>query len=72
MAIQTILLTVAKTVLTSVLTEKVILNFAVILLEWLVKRTSNQLDDQLLRALKDALDNNPAKANTTNLYREIK
>lgn len=52
-------------------TEKVLVNLIVVLADWAAKRTSNDLDDRLVEALKDALDKQQGKPNT-NLYAQVK
>lgn len=47
---------IAGTLLTSLLTEKFLMRVAVILLDKLVKSTSNSLDDKLMAEVKKALD----------------
>lgn len=61
---------VISRLVTSLLTERFVINVAILLLEWLVKRTENDLDDRLLEHLKDALDND--HGTPLNLYDEIK
>lgn len=54
----------------AILTDKFLVNAIVLTLEAVAKKTKNQYDDQLVKALKEALDHN--KARSTNLYQEVK
>jgi hypothetical protein len=46
---------VAKTMVLSMLTEKIILKLTLEILEWAVKRSSNSIDDKLVLLLKERL-----------------
>ena len=52
-------------------TEKVLTNLVVVIASWLAKRTSNDLDDQLVSAIKDGLDKKSGKP-AGNLYDRVK
>jgi hypothetical protein len=51
-------------------TERVIINLVIVLGEWLVKRTSNDLDNKAFAVFKEALDKQYNRP--TNLYRELR
>ena len=55
----------------ALLTEKIIINLVLVLAEWLVKRTGNDLDDKILAVVKEALDKRQGKS-VGNLYDAIK
>lgn len=61
---------VLATTLTSVLTEKFIMNVLVILAGWAVKRWGNDLAEDLFEQFRDALDRD--HGTPMNLYSEIK
>lgn len=61
---------VFATTLTTVLTEKFIMNILVILAGWAVKRWGNDLAEDLFEQFRDALDND--HGTPLNLYNEIK
>lgn len=66
-----ILVGVLGRLLTALFTEKVVTNLVVILASWIAKRTSNDLDDQMVEAIKDGLDKKAGKP-AGNLYDRIK
>ena len=68
--IQSIVAKVVTTTLAAVLTERFIMNVLVLLASWLASKTENDLDDQLVEALKDALDKDHGQPR--NLYDEIR
>ena len=45
----------AKTMILSMLTEKIILRLTLEILEWAVKRSSNTVDDKLVAMMRDRL-----------------
>ena len=47
---------VGGVLLTKLLTEKVIIRILILLAEWLVKKTTNKLDDGLFIEIKKALE----------------
>ena len=51
----TIGLAAAKTMLLSMLTEKMILRLTLTLLEWAAKRTSNEIDDTMVNMMRSQL-----------------
>lgn len=51
-------------------TEKVLMNLIVLLAEWAAEKTSNDLDDRLVKEVKDGLDKRQGRA--VNLYQEVK
>ena len=51
----TVGLAAAKTLVVSLLTEKMILKLTLTLLEWAVDRTSNQVDNQLVGMMREQL-----------------
>ena len=51
----TVGLAAAKTLVVSILTEKMILKLTLTLLEWAVDRTSNQVDNQLVGMMREQL-----------------
>ena len=51
----TIGLAAAKTMLLSMLTEKMILKLTLTLLEWAAKRTSNEIDDTMVNMMRSQL-----------------
>ena len=51
----TIGLAAAKTMLLSMLTEKMILKLPLTLLEWAAKRTSNEIDDTMVNMMRSQL-----------------
>lgn len=61
---------VLATTLTSVLTEKFIMNVLVILAGWAVRRWGNDLAEDLFEQFRDALDRD--HGTPMNLYSEIK
>lgn len=71
MNIGAILVGVLARIGTALLTEKVIINLVIILASWLASKTKNDLDDQLVEALKDALDKDHGKP-VKNLYDQVK
>ena len=48
-------LAAAKTVVLSMLTEKMILKLTLMLLEWAADRTSNEVDDKVVEMMKEQL-----------------
>jgi len=60
----------ASGVTKALLTERVLINLVIILGDWLVKRTSNDLDDKTFKVFKEALDKQYNRP--TNLYRELR
>lgn len=48
-------LAAAKTLVLSMLTEKIILKLALEILEWAVKRSSNTVDDKLVLMMRERL-----------------
>lgn len=71
MQIGSILVSVLFGLLRALFTEKVLTNLVVILASWLVKRTSNDLDDQIVDAIKDGLDKQGGQP-AGNLYDRVK
>jgi len=71
MNVGAVLATVLFRIGAAIFTEKVLMNLLVILASWLAKRTTNDLDDQLVEAVKEGLDK---KSGTPagNLYDAIK
>lgn len=57
-------------ILTTAVAKQVALNVLVVLGEWAVKQTTNDLDDRLFKPFKDAVDKRHGRA--TNLYREVR
>ena len=51
----TVGLAAAKTLVLSMLTEKIILRLGLEILEWAAKRSSNKVDDKLVLMMKDQL-----------------
>lgn len=51
----TVGLAAAKTLVVSLLTEKMILKLTLTLLEWAVDRTSNEVDNQLVGMMREQL-----------------
>ena len=51
----TVGLAAAKTLVISMLSEKIILRLGLEILEWAVKRSSNSIDDKLVHMMKDRL-----------------
>ena len=51
----TVGLAAAKTLVVSLLTEKMILKLTLTLLEWAVDRTSNEVDNQLVVMMREQL-----------------
>ena len=51
----TLALGAAKTLVLSMLTEKIILRLGLEILEWAVKRSSNTIDDKLVLLLRERL-----------------
>ena len=45
----------AKTLVLSLMTEKMILKLTFMLLEWIVKSTTNSVDDKILLAMQERL-----------------
>lgn len=70
MNLGTILVGVIARIGTALFTEKVVINLVVILASWLASKTENDLDDQLVEALKDALDKDHGQPR--NLYDDIR
>lgn len=68
--IQAVVARVVTTTLAAVLTERFVMNVLVLLASWLASKTKNDLDDQLVEALKDALDKDHGQPR--NLYDEIR
>lgn len=58
---QAALLGVLKTLLTTLLTEKVLMNLLVTLASWFAERTSNDLDDKIVRAISHGLEHKEGK-----------
>jgi len=71
MNIGTVVVSVVFNIIKVLFTEKVLTNLFVILAAWLAKRTSNDLDDQLVSAIKDGLDKKSGKP-AGNLYDRVK
>jgi len=71
MNIGPILVSVAFNIIKALLTEKVITNLVVIMAEWLAKRSSNDLDDEIVAAIKDGLDKKQGSP-VGNLYSNLK
>jgi len=57
-------------ILTTTVAKRVAFNLLVTLGEWAVKQTTNDLDDKLFKAFKDAVDKRGGIP--TNLYREVR
>mgnify|MGYP001240864651 FL=1 len=51
----TVGLAAAKTMVLSMLTEKMILKLTLTLLEWAAKRTSNEIDDTMVNMMRSQL-----------------
>ena len=51
----TVGLAAAKTLVISMLSEKIILRLGLEILEWAVKRSSNSIDDKLVHMMRDRL-----------------
>lgn len=68
--IQAVVARVVTSTLAAVLTERFVMNVLVLLASWLASKTKNDLDDQLVEALKDALDKDHGRPR--NLYDEIR
>jgi hypothetical protein len=51
----TVGLAAAKTMVLSMLTEKMILRLTLTLLEWAAKRTSNEIDDTMVNMMRSQL-----------------
>ena len=51
----TVGLAAARTLVLSMLTEKIILRLGLEILEWAAKRSSNKVDDKLVLMMKDQL-----------------
>lgn len=51
----TILAKIGKSIVLSLLTEKVIKRLVVMLLEHLAKKTDNKVDDEIVKIVKEAL-----------------
>lgn len=65
---------IAKTLFTigaSVFTEKVLMNLLVIIATWLARKTTNDLDDQMVAAIKQGLDHSGG-VKQGNLYDKVK
>lgn len=56
---------------TTIFTEKVLMNLSVLLLSWIAKRTSNDLDDQVVDLIKNRLDRKNGEFKP-NLYKGVK
>ena len=48
-------LSAAKTLILSMLTERIILKLALEIMEWAVKRSSNSIDDKIVLMLRERL-----------------
>lgn len=68
---QIVLLNLLKSLLSGVLTEKFLMNLVLMLAKLLTERTSNDLDDQLLKNFKEALDKRQGTP-AGNLYDRVK
>lgn len=68
--IQAVVARVVTSTLAAVLTERFAMNVLVLLASWLASKTKNDLDDQLVEALKDSLDRDHGQP--MNLYDEIR
>ena len=51
-----VIASVGTTIITKLLTEKVIITIFIKLMEWLVTKTKNELDDSLVQEIKEALE----------------
>lgn len=71
MNVGAVLIAVVFNILRAMFTEKVITNLVVIMAEWLAKRSSNDLDDQIVSAIKEGLDKKRG-APANNLYNNLK
>jgi len=71
MNVGAVLATVLFRIGTTLFTEKVLMNLLVVLASWLAKRTTNDLDDQLVEAVKGGLDKKSGFP-AGNLYDEVK
>lgn len=69
--IKIVLLQVIKSLLAAVFTERFLINLVLMLADWLVKRTSNDLDNQLVTQLRYALDKQQGRP-VDNLYDRVK
>lgn len=69
--IKIVLLQVIKSLLAAVFTEKFIINLVLLLADWLTKRTSNDLDNQLVTQLRYSLDKQAGRP-ANNLYERLK
>lgn len=61
---------IAAGLFSALFTDRFVLNSVVVLLEWLSRRTTNDLDDKLVEQLKQALDKNCGSE--VNLYDELR
>lgn len=55
---------------TTLFTERVLANLVIVFLKWFADRTSNDLDDEVVRAVKDGLNHNNGEK-VGRLYEEI-
>ena len=51
----TVALGATKTLVLSMLTEKIILRLGLEILEWAVRRSSNKIDDKIVRMMRERL-----------------
>lgn len=51
-------------------TEKVLINLVVLLAEWAAGKTTNDLDDRVVKEVKEGLDKRQGRE--VNLYQEVK
>lgn len=68
--IKTVALQVLKTLVTSLFSERFVINLLVLLGEWAVKRWGNDLMGDLFEQFKDSLDRDHGQP--MNLYAEVK
>lgn len=54
----------------SFLTDRFVINVVVVLLQWLVNRTQNDLDNKVFAEVKKALDKN--YGSEVNLYKQLR
>ena len=50
-----VVLGASKTMIVSMLSEKIVLKLTLEILEWLAKRTTNQVDDRLVEMMRERL-----------------
>jgi hypothetical protein len=70
MNIGAILVSTLFTLGRTLFSEKVLLNLVVLLADWAAKKTTNDLDDKIVKELKGGLDKR--QGSPVNLYQSIK